>query len=165
MTHRVIQLYRGTTAQNDAFTGAEGELTMDTQTKGLRVHDGTTQGGIEVPTAQTADYVVEFQTPTAENNYTWYRKYKSGWVEQGGYVVHTTTDDDFKIVLAVEMEWTLYTITTTLRNYNNSGAGFVNVDNYSGITPRWFHCRIVNKYNTPCSPLGVFWTVSGMAAQ
>lgn len=30
------------------------------------------------------DYVVEFQAPTAENNYTWYRKYKSGWVEQGG---------------------------------------------------------------------------------
>lgn len=30
------------------------------------------------------DYVVAFQSPTAENNYTWYRKYKSGWVEQGG---------------------------------------------------------------------------------
>ena len=30
------------------------------------------------------DYVIESQTPTAENNYTWYRKYKSGWVEQGG---------------------------------------------------------------------------------
>lgn len=30
------------------------------------------------------DYVVESQLPTAQNNYTWYRKYKSGWVEQGG---------------------------------------------------------------------------------
>lgn len=30
------------------------------------------------------DYVVDWQLPTKENNYTWYRKYKSGWVEQGG---------------------------------------------------------------------------------
>lgn len=28
--------------------------------------------------------VIEFQAPTAENNYTWYRKYADGWVEQGG---------------------------------------------------------------------------------
>ena len=32
-----------------------------------------------------SDYVVETQLPTAQNDYTWYRKYKSGWVEQGGY--------------------------------------------------------------------------------
>lgn len=31
------------------------------------------------------DYVIETQIPTADNNYTWYRKYKSGWVEQGGF--------------------------------------------------------------------------------
>lgn len=35
-------------------------------------------------TENLLDYVVAFQSPTAENNYTWYRKYKSGWVEQGG---------------------------------------------------------------------------------
>lgn len=29
------------------------------------------------------DYVVASQAPTAANSYTWYRKYKSGWVEQG----------------------------------------------------------------------------------
>lgn len=40
--------------------------TLDTRTNGM------------------TDYVVASQTPTAENNYTWYRKYKSGWVEQGG---------------------------------------------------------------------------------
>ena len=27
---------------------------------------------------------IEFQAPTAENGYTWYRKYADGWVEQGG---------------------------------------------------------------------------------
>lgn len=30
------------------------------------------------------DYVVESQAPNADNNYTWYRKYVSGWVEMGG---------------------------------------------------------------------------------
>ena len=30
------------------------------------------------------DYVVSSQEPTSANGYTWYRKYKSGWCEQGG---------------------------------------------------------------------------------
>lgn len=42
---KVLQLRRGTTAQNDAFTGAEGEVTVDTDKKTLRVHDGATVGG------------------------------------------------------------------------------------------------------------------------
>ena len=40
-----LQLRRGTTAENAAFTGAEGELTVDTQTNTLNVHDGSTVGG------------------------------------------------------------------------------------------------------------------------
>jgi hypothetical protein len=36
-----------------------------------------------VDTTAKADAVIDYQVPTAENNYTWYRKYKSGWVEQG----------------------------------------------------------------------------------
>ncbi|MBP9999065.1 MAG: hypothetical protein KBT14_00005, partial [Proteobacteria bacterium] len=40
--------------------------------------------GLDTRTTGMIDYVVESQAPTAENNYTWYRKYKSGWVEQGG---------------------------------------------------------------------------------
>lgn len=28
--------------------------------------------------------VIEFQAPSSTNNYTWYRKYADGWVEQGG---------------------------------------------------------------------------------
>ena len=40
-----IQLRRGTTAEHDTFTGAEGELTYDTEKKQLRLHDGSTVGG------------------------------------------------------------------------------------------------------------------------
>jgi hypothetical protein len=44
----VVQFRRGTTTQNNAFTGAEGELTVDTTLDTLRVHDGSTAGGYEL---------------------------------------------------------------------------------------------------------------------
>lgn len=93
---RQVQLIRGTTEQNDAFTGATGAMTYDTDTKGLRVHDGSTQGGFEVPTAAMADYVIYWDSADATDHshakpgvstptdHGWYRYYKSGWVEQGG---------------------------------------------------------------------------------
>lgn len=40
-----LQILRGTTAQNDAYTGSIGELTMDTEKGEVRIHDGTTIGG------------------------------------------------------------------------------------------------------------------------
>ena len=41
-----VQFRRGTNTQNNAFTGAVGELTVDTTLNTLRVHDGSTAGGI-----------------------------------------------------------------------------------------------------------------------
>jgi len=51
---QVLQLRRGTTAQNDTFTGAAGEVTVDTDRESLRVHDGVTMGGKEIADLQTA---------------------------------------------------------------------------------------------------------------
>lgn len=39
---------RGTTAQNDAFTGLESEITIDKEKHSIRVHDGVTAGGHEI---------------------------------------------------------------------------------------------------------------------
>ena len=36
---------RGTTLENSIFTGANGEISVDTQTHEIRVHDGSTVGG------------------------------------------------------------------------------------------------------------------------
>ena len=44
-----LQLRRGTTSQNNSFTGAAGELSVDTDLDQLRVHDGSTAGGIKIP--------------------------------------------------------------------------------------------------------------------
>ena len=40
-----VQFRRGTTAQNNSFTGAAGELSVDTTLNVLRLHDGSTAGG------------------------------------------------------------------------------------------------------------------------
>ncbi len=41
----VLQLRRGTTAQSNAFTGAAGELSVDTDKDTVVVHDGSLAGG------------------------------------------------------------------------------------------------------------------------
>jgi hypothetical protein len=43
-----VQFRRGTTAQNNSFTGAVGELSIDTEVKSIRIHDGSTAGGFGI---------------------------------------------------------------------------------------------------------------------
>lgn len=43
-----IQFRRGTAAQHASFTGAVGELTVNTTNKSAHIHDGTTSGGFEL---------------------------------------------------------------------------------------------------------------------
>ena len=43
-----VQFRRGTTAQNNSFTGAVGEVSVDIDKDTLRIHDGATQGGFEL---------------------------------------------------------------------------------------------------------------------
>ena len=45
---KLLKLRRGTTSQHSSFTGAEGEVTVDTDKDTLVVHDGSTQGGFPV---------------------------------------------------------------------------------------------------------------------
>ena len=42
---KLLKLRRGTTSDHSSFTGAEGEVTVDTTKDTLVVHDGSTQGG------------------------------------------------------------------------------------------------------------------------
>ena len=50
---RQIQLRRGTTAEHSTFTGAVGEVTVDTTKDTIVVHDGSTAGGFPIDTDQT----------------------------------------------------------------------------------------------------------------
>jgi hypothetical protein len=48
MSNVQVQLRRGTTAQHGVYTGAQGELTVDTDKNALVLHDGSTVGGHEL---------------------------------------------------------------------------------------------------------------------
>lgn len=69
------------------------------------------------------DYVVESQEPTESNNYTWYRKYKSGWVEQGGgtgqsnYIFYNSTVT-FPVPFA-DMNYAINGVGFTISNAGN----------------------------------------------
>lgn len=156
---RQIQIRRGSAAENDAFTGAIGEVTMDTTNKTLRVHDGTTAGGTtlakqsEIPDLTNVDYVVVSQLPTAENNYTWYRKYKSGWVEQGGIKTNTTSQNT-TISLPITMADTNYTtLATGIFDDNGTNVMFktkgtttlqITTENSAGVdTARYFDWMVI----------------------
>ena len=46
-----VQRRRGTAAQHTSFTGAEGEISVNTTNKSVHVHDGVTAGGVEAARA------------------------------------------------------------------------------------------------------------------
>ena len=50
-----VQLRRGTTVQHSTFTGALGEVTVNTTKKTIVVHDGSTAGGTEIAKADLSN--------------------------------------------------------------------------------------------------------------
>ena len=107
-----------------------------------------------VDTTAKADAVIDYQLPTAENDYTWYRKYKSGWVEQGG----RSTGLDRTITLPITMSDANYVIITEL-------VGAISWAGYShgvqNITTTGFRCYYDGDQTDPSN---WSWQVSGMAA-
>lgn len=59
-----LQLRKGTATEHNTFTGANGEVTVDTTNKTLRVHDGSTVGGTRLATL-TGGLVPATQLPAA----------------------------------------------------------------------------------------------------
>lgn len=100
------------------------------------------------------DYVIESQTPSAQNNYTWYRKYKSGWIEQGG--IASLTENPQAISLVQTFSNTNYTLVTCNGDldqnssvicnayYSKSTSSFTVVSGYDGTffntTLDWYAC-------------------------
>lgn len=108
------------------------------------------------------DYVVESQLPTADNGYTWYRKYKSGWVEQGGLSTVGPSTSETK-TLPIEMADTNYTIISGLKRTTNSGSGHSSV---GGTVVSTTQIKLIGDYNDSGtgSMQGAYWQVSGQAA-
>ena len=55
MPNYTIQLRRGTAAEHGSFTGAAGEVTVNTTRNSVHIHDGSTAGGTEMATKSSVD--------------------------------------------------------------------------------------------------------------
>ena len=167
---RQIQIRRGTADENDAFTGAIGEVTMDTTNKTLRVHDGETAGGTalakqsEIPEPYVMpnnyDFVIEFQEPDSENNYTWYRKYKSGWVEQGQKVGSLPNNTSTTITLPVALQSRNLSFT----QISCGQAGFGANDTLSARVSTDGTKISIYQQNSANANMDVCWEAKGMSA-
>jgi len=58
----VLQFRRGTTSQNNSFTGSAGEISVDTETNQLRIHDGSTAGGFVISGGESGGGGTAWQT-------------------------------------------------------------------------------------------------------
>jgi len=84
-----LQIRRGTTAQMNAFTGAEGELAVNTSTDTLHVHNGATAGGFPLARADgsnIATYAGSFTTLAASSTATLNTLASSGATLTGGTI-------------------------------------------------------------------------------
>lgn len=111
------------------------------------------------------DYVIHQQRPTADNNYTWYRLYKSGYVEQGGTGkgIKDATGGHFN--LPIVMAGSNYDISLTLvmvdddpGNYTVRGSA-----NRTTATQLGFVCFLANSI-TANEP-NIRWSVRGYSTQ
>ncbi len=108
---------------------------------------------IDTRTSGMIDFVVAAQAPTAENNYTWFRKYKSGWVEQGGYY----TGNAMTVTLPIQMLDTNYSV---LFSKNSSPSYWATTNlTLTNISNNSFS---VVKYGDSAN-MRVGWLVSGFA--
>ena len=138
----------------DINIGAITEALNDKEDRDLRNTD----------TGSGADAVIEFQNPTAENGYAWYRKYASGWVEQGGKFDKGSLSNDIQttITLPVEMADENYTAVATA---SRNTASFANRDGTTVICVQSVTQIGIGYYGSSGNTMQyINWQVTGMSA-
>jgi hypothetical protein len=129
----ILQLRRGTTTQHNTFTGAVGEVTVDTTKDTVVVHDGTTAGGF--PLATEAYVTTQIQT-----------KDNSDEITEGStnlYFTTTRARDAFSASTGISI--TSGAISSTITQYTDAlargavsvtdsgGDGSLSYDNSTGV--------------------------------
>ncbi len=103
-----------------------------------------------------ADLVIEYKTPTLSDP-SWYRLYKSGWVEQGG--IHQISDGQ-EVSLPVTMDSTNYFINLTVLFPNNGDNTVTVAVNTASTTASSF---VYTRHWSSTSG-SISWEVKGIAA-
>ncbi|MBR3898797.1 MAG: hypothetical protein IKJ44_00815 [Elusimicrobiaceae bacterium] len=102
------------------------------------------------------DYVVESKYPTEEDS-SWYRVYKSGWIEQGARVSSTTENTALTVTLLKPMINNRYCVQRTSASTSSTAATFRSFG-ITGITTTTFNMYITDTL----SP--TYWYVCGQGA-
>jgi len=146
-----------TTTEGHTITIGEHTTTLGTHTTNIGTLDARTTGII--------DYVVASQAPTSANNYTWYRKYKSGWVEQGGTMTWDLNNNNTWITNSVSfpqtMQDTSYTPIFSIEEFPGLEQEITvtsDVKNASSLVSGMYreHPRAIT------NPVYIYWFVVGM---
>lgn len=120
------------------------------QTK-VDLPDGVSQG--------QCDFVIVRKSPTAQDP-TWYRMYKSGWVEQGGVVTGNATGWDATVTFPIIMRDTTYTVKCQAGRNDGSGSG---INNQAFIHTFSTTGLVVDLYGDG-KTTQLWWEVNGFAA-
>lgn len=130
--------------------------------QGMNVPGLATKANVDLSNVlNNIDFVVESQLPTAQNNYTWYRKYKSGWVEQGGTLQTAANSLTFPIEMAdTNYQWYANPVPQDFGNFRKLAAtrtttGLTGLNNMYGTS--------VAHTSAAVWDAGTFWEVKGMA--
>ena len=108
----ILQLRRGTTAENASYTGSVGELTVDTTLNKVIVHDGSTAGGATVGNLQgniQLGKTAAGEIDTSSGNLT---------IDSAGGT--TTLDDNVVISGSLTVSGTTTTVDSTTISIQNS---------------------------------------------
>jgi len=145
-----------------------GEFTQTAieNTAGINAEDFNAKADTDFGNTSMIDYVVAKQDPSAGNGYTWYRKYKSGWVEQGGITntisVAGNSGTNVDVTLPITMADTNYNILTTRKD---GGSGYAQTEeNTNAISTSVIRITLWNNVSGTASGGKFWWEVRGMAA-
>lgn len=153
----VLKSWTGTLAQYTALETKSDDtqyIITDDDSAGTNVYTKAEVDALVNSALASADYVIAFQAPTSANGYTWYRKYKSGWVEQGGRYPNR---QNISTTMPVEMSDTNYSVVLTY-------------ETDSGVNPTYSALSIAISKTTTSFTIknagSIYggWQVSGMAA-
>ena len=135
-----IQLRSGTTTEHNTFTGAVGEVTVDTTKDTLVVHDGVTVGGKPLPTLDSLGKVPVDQLPDS------------------------TTSTKGVVELATQTEVNSRTDTTRVITPSTLEGGVKTILNASGFAPL-FACRAWVNFNGTTGAIRASGNVSSVTSE
>jgi hypothetical protein len=164
--HVYDEVTPSSTLDADAFTANVERLIAE-----MRLHADVNLTNV----TGTADFVVEYKTGsgvvTKDGSTTtypatwWYRKYRSGWVEQGGCIPKTGVSNSFWAVIEFPVALSDTSYFPCVQHTSTNDANGVN-----GPSTRDFSCKGLSPVGMAVRAFvsdkeGTYWKVEGMAAE